>query len=221
MKAKASVTAQKLLNLYRQAHVIEGGWPVLNKIFVEESTDEVLKELAELPTGKLLVEHINNLRSGKTPTDSIARELLPYGGAFAEKSLHTQISESDLKELVSAISTFNPTQEGLEKFMATPVIRNFGSDWVASVQTILANDTELFDKFSQIARMWTAYKIWMDAQEIIKQPITDRVRAQLQVDMPEYETYLPMFGEEGTKLLRQLHSFTSSLPTSESNATNA
>ena len=221
MKAKASVTAQKLLNLYRQAHVIEGGWPVLNKIFVEESSDEVLKELAELPTGKLLVEHINNLRSGKTPTDSIARELLPYGGAFAEKSLHTQISESDLKELVSAISTFNPTQKGLEKFMATPVIRNFGSDWIASVQTILANDTELFDKFSQIAGMWTAYKIWMDAQEIIKQPITDRVRAQLQVDMPEYETYLPMFGEEGTKLLRQLHSFTSSLPSSESNATNA
>lgn len=221
MKAKASVTAQKLLNLYRQAHVIDGGWPVLNKIFIEESTDEVLKELVELPTGKLLAEHINNLRSGKTPTDSIARELLPYGGAFAEKSLHTQISESDLKELVSAISTFNPTQAGLEKFMATPVIRNFGSDWVASVQTILANDTELFDKFAQIARMWTAYKIWMDAQEIIKQPVTDRIRAQLQVDMPEYETYLPMFGEEGTKLLRQLHSLTSSLPTSESNTTNA
>ena len=221
MKAKASVTAQKLLNLYRQAHVIEGGWPVLNKVFIEESTDEVLKELIELPTGKLLAEHINNLRSGKTPTDSIARELLPYGGAFAEKSLHTQISESDLKELVSAISTFNPTQDGLEKFMATPVIRNFGADWVSSVQTILANDTELFDKFSQIARMWNAYKIWMDAQEIIKKPITDRVRAQLQVDMPEYETYLPMFGEEGTKLLRQLHTLTSSLPASESNAADA
>ena len=62
MKAKASVTAQKLLNLYRQAHVIEGGWPVLNKVFIEESTDEVLKELIELPTGKLLAEHINNLR---------------------------------------------------------------------------------------------------------------------------------------------------------------
>lgn len=216
MKAKASVIAQKLLNLYRQAHVIDGGWVVLNKIFIEESTDEILKELAELPTGKLLAEHIDNLRTGKTPMDSIARELLPYGGAFAEKSLHTQISESDLKALVTAINTFNATQAGLEKFISTPVIRNFGDDWVTSVQTILANDQELLDKFTQIVRMWTAYKVWTNAKEITQQPITDRVRAQLQVDMPEYETYLPMFGEEGTKLLRHLHTLTSSLPKSDS-----
>lgn len=216
MKAKASVIAQKLLNLYRQAHVINGGWPVLNKIFVEESTDEILKELAELPTGKLLAEHMNNLATGKTPMDSIARELLPYGGAFAEKSLHTQIAESDFKELVTAIDAFDATQSGLEKFISTPVIRNFGADWVTSIQTILANDSELLDKFNKIVRMWTAYTAWTNANEITKQPITDRVRAQLQVDMPEYETYLPMFGEEGTKLLRRLHTLTSSLPKSDS-----
>lgn len=216
MKAKASVIAQKLLNLYRQAHVINGGWSALNKIFVEESTDEILKELADLPTGKFLVEHINNLRDGKTPMDSIARELLPYGGAFAEKSLHTQITESDLKELVTAINTFDATQSGLEKFISTPVIRNFGKDWITAIQTILTNDPELLDKFTQIVRMWTAYTAWTNANKITKQPITDRVRAQLQVDMPEYETYLPMFGEEGTKLLHRLHALTSSLPQSDS-----
>lgn len=216
MKAKASVIAQKLLNLYRQAHVIDGGWMALNKIFIAESTDEILNELAELPTGKLLVEHINNLRSGKTPKDSIARELLPYGGAFAEKSANTNISESELRDLMVAINEFTPDQQGLEKFVSSPVIRGFGSDWITSVRTILTNDTELFDKFSQIVRMWTAYKIWQDANEIISKPINDRLRAQLQVDMPEYETYLPMFGDEGTKLLRRLHSLTSSLPSSNS-----
>ncbi|MBR6364267.1 MAG: hypothetical protein IKS08_04245 [Alphaproteobacteria bacterium] len=214
MKAKASVIAQRLLNLYRQAHVIEGGWVALNKIFIAESTDEILDELATLPTGKFLVEHINNLRSGKTPVDSIARELLPYGGAFAEKSLHTEISEHDLRELITAINDFTPDQQGLEKFVATPVIRSFGKDWVMSVQAILANDTDLFDKFTQIARMWNAYKIWLNANEVVDKPINDRLRAQLQVDMPEYETYLPMFGEEGTKLLRRLHALTSSLPAS-------
>ena len=39
MKAKIRATAQKLLNLYRQEHVIVGGWPVLNKIFINDATD--------------------------------------------------------------------------------------------------------------------------------------------------------------------------------------
>ncbi|MBR4806513.1 MAG: hypothetical protein IKZ64_01685 [Alphaproteobacteria bacterium] len=216
MKAKASVVAQKLLNLYRQAHVIEGGWPVLNQIFVNESSDEILKELQDLPTGKLLAEHIKNLKSGETPMDSIARELLPYGGAFAEKAPHAQIAESDMQELIAAINAFTPTQQGLETFIATPVIQSFGQEWMLAIQSVLANDTDMLDKFSQIVRMWNAYKIWMDAKEIINQPINDRTRAQLQVDMPEFETYLPMFGEEGAKLLRRLHTLTSSLPSSDS-----
>ena len=45
MKPKASVVAQKLLNLYRQAHVIIGGWSALNPIFVEEATPDVLSSL--------------------------------------------------------------------------------------------------------------------------------------------------------------------------------
>ena len=218
MKAKASVIAQKLLNLYRQAHVIDGGWPVLNQIFIDESNDEVLKELQVLPTGALLVEHIRNLRDGKTPMDSIARELLPYGGAFAEKSTHAQLSDSDLQDLKNAINHFTPNQSGLEQFIETPVIRSFGQDWITTIQGVLANDAELLDKFGQIVRMWNAYKIWMDAKEIINQPINDRTRAQLQVDMPEYETYLPMFGEDGAKLLHRLHTLTSSLPTTDTNA---
>ena len=65
MKAKASSIAQKLLNLYRQAHVINGGWAAVNRVLLDEATDEVLTELPELPTGKMLVQHIKNLREGK------------------------------------------------------------------------------------------------------------------------------------------------------------
>ena len=53
MKAKASSIAQKLLNLYRQEHVIFGGWAAVNRVFVDEASDDVLRELRDLPTGKI------------------------------------------------------------------------------------------------------------------------------------------------------------------------
>jgi hypothetical protein len=217
MKAKASVIAQKLLNLYRQAHVIAGGWSSLNKIFVDEATDEILKELQDLPTGKFLVMHINNLRDGKTPMNTIARELLPYGGAFAEKNSNMNASKQDVDELIAAIDNFVETQQGLENFIKTPVITRLGSEWISNAKALLANNADALEKFAAIVRMWNAYKRWTDAKDIISQPINDRIRAQLQVDMPEYETYLPMFGEDGAKLLRHLHTLTSSLPTNSTN----
>ncbi len=212
MKAKASVTAQKLLNLYRQAHVIVGGWAAVNRVLVDESDDEVMHELEELPTGKMLVRHIKNLRDGTTPMDSIARDLLPYGGMMFESATASDISEPDLQQLISAIDSFNPSQEGMDKFMATPIIQKFGSDWVLASQNALSNNPEALRKFDDIVRISTAYRLWDKANEILTQPVTDRVRAALQVDMPEYETYLSMFGKEGKELLRRLHGLTSSMP---------
>ena len=89
MNAKTSTIALKLLNLYRQEHVIIGGWTTVNPIFVNEATDDVIKELRDMPTGKLLVRHIENLRSGKTPMDSIDPELLPYGGMMIAEDIAT------------------------------------------------------------------------------------------------------------------------------------
>ena len=66
MKPKASTIAQKLLNLYRQAHVIIGGWGALNPIFVDEATPDVISELSNLPTGKMLAKHIENLNELST-----------------------------------------------------------------------------------------------------------------------------------------------------------
>ncbi len=218
MKAKASTIAQKLLNLYRQAHVINGGWVAVNRVFVDEATDEVLKEMNDLPTGKMLVAHIRNLRDGKTPMNSIARELLPYGGMMADAAVIMDISSKDMDTLISAIQEFQPNQDELTKFMEMPVVRKLGSDWAVIIRNALTNDhPDTTEKFDLIVRTWRAYDLWNDANEIIAKPMNERTRAQLQVDMPEYETYLPMFGEEGKKLLRQLYKFTSSLPHKDSN----
>ncbi len=205
MKAKASVTAQKLLNLYRQAHVIDGGWAVLNPVFMDEATEDVMRELVNLPTGKMLVEHIKNLRSGETPMDSIARELLPYGGMMVDATLNIDISSEDIKQLIAAVNVFTPNQDGLNNFMKNPVIKKFGTNWIALTQSALGNNPTELERFDDVVRTWNAYRAWDSANNIISNPINDRARAQLQVDMLEYETYLPMFGEAGHQILDKLH----------------
>lgn len=218
MKAKASVIAQKLLNLYRQAHVINGGWKSVNRVFIDEATDEVLQEMADLPTGQMLVQHIKNLRDGKTPMDSIARELLPYGGMMDEAGVAADMSPDDMDALLSAIDDFEPDQDALQEFMHTPIVRKFGPEWATAIKNMLTEHPDALKKFDTIVRTWRAYKMWDSANEIISKPINERARAQLQVDMLDYETYLPMFGNDGNKLLRKLHKITSSLPQTEHEA---
>lgn len=217
MKAKASVTAQKLLNLYRQAHVIVGGWAAVNRVFVDEANDEILRELQDLPTGKMLIQHIENLRDGITPMDSIKHELLPYGGMMVESSENPEVSPSELQQLMSAVSSFNPSPEGIDQFMSVPIVRKFGSDWVLMTQNALSNNPEMLRKLDDIVRVSTAYRLWNSANDILSHPVTERVRANLQVDMPEYETYLPMFGDDGRELLRRLHGLLSSMPSHDLN----
>ena len=217
MKAKSSVTAQKLLNLYRQAHVIVGGWAAVNRVFVDEANDDVLHELQGLPTGKMLIAHIKNLRDGTTTMDSISHDLLPYGGMMAESETVPDMVPTELQELISAIDSFDPSQEGVNRFMDTPLIKKFGDDWVLMSNNALSNDPETLRKFDDIVRISRAYQLWASANEILAKPITERIRANLQVDMPEYETYLPMFGNDGKELLRRLHGLTSSMTSHKKN----
>lgn len=213
MKAKASVIAQKLLNLYRQAHVISGGWAAVNQVFINEATNDVLAELADLPTGKMLIAHIENLRSGKTKPNSIARELLPYGGMMIqETTVSMEMQPDEMRELLFAINHFRADQDGIDEFLATPVVKKFGSKWIVDIRNTLIDHPDEAKKFDNIVKIWTAYGVWANAKEIVNNPINDRVRAQIQVDMPDYENYLPMFGDDGQKLLDRLHDFTSSLP---------
>ena len=211
MNAKASTTAQKLLNLYRQEHVIFGGWAAVNQVFVDEATPDVLHELRELPTGKNLIKHIENLRSGKTPMDSIERELLPYGGMMAETVATVPLTKSEWAELESGINSFTTDQDGLEKIQQLDVIKKFGDQWMVAIRAALSERPELLEKWALVTKTYRAYYLWKVSSDMLNQPLSERARAQLQADMPEYETYLPMFGDAGVELLEKLRSFISTM----------
>lgn len=209
MKPKANLIAQKLVNLYRQEHVILGGWAVLNPVFLDEATDDVLNEMADLPTGKMLIQHIKNLRDGKTPMDSIDRELLPYGGLMAESGASTPLSDEQWSILINALNNFTPNQEGLEHLQNLDVVKKFGDEWIIGIKNILSTHPDLAEKWKVVMQTQRAYHLWNMATQIINQPLTERMRAQIQADMPEYETFLPLFAEPGKELLAKLRSFMS------------
>ncbi len=204
MKPKANLVAQKLVNLYRQEHVILGGWAALNPIFVNEATDDVLDKMAELPTGKLLVQHILNLRSGKTPMNSIDRNLLPYGGLMTESAMTTPLTDKQWTQLRNALREFTPNQQGLQKLQKLDVIKKFGDEWLVGIKTMLTDYPDMLAKWRIVMQTWRAYHVWDTASQIINKPLTERVLAQIQADMPEYETFLPMFADAGNQLLTKL-----------------
>lgn len=212
MQQQAHTIAQRLLNLYRQAHVIDGGWAAVNKVFIAESNDiQVINELEALPTGKKLIAHINNLRSGKTPMDSIDKDLLPYGGLMTGVSADASLSEEEINQLRQELETFQPTTEDLNKIKQLPFVQKFGNDWIEDVKSAIAFDRTLLSKWNTVIQTDKAYRIWDSAKELLSETLTERNRAQIQADMPEFETYLPMFGDQGKEMLAKLRTFMSSL----------
>lgn len=216
MKARITATAQKLLNLYRQEHVIIGGWAAINPIFVAEATEDVIKELREMPTGKMLVQHIENLKSGKTPMNSIEPELVPYGGMMGQSGLtDIRLVAKDLSELQSAINAFTPDQSGLNMISELTLVRRFGEEWQNAIRDALEQYPDIQAKWDVVIKTYRAYQLWDSASQIVNEPIDERTRAEIQADMPEYETYLPMFGDAGNELLARLRTFISSVKSDE------
>jgi hypothetical protein len=211
MNTKSSATALKLLNLYRQEHVIIGGWAAVNQVFVAQANDDVIRELKNMPTGKSLVQHIENLRNGKTPMDSIERELLPYGGMMTDAMPSITLTDDEWRELKNAIEQFTPDQSGLDKLMSMPVVRKFGEEWQIAIRSVLGRQPQLLPKWDIVKQTYDAYRLWNTANEIVANPLSERVRAQVQADMPEYETYLPKFGVQGIELLEKLRTVISGL----------
>lgn len=212
MPQQAHIIAQRLLNLYRQEHVIDGGWAAVNQVFIQESNDpKVIAELELLPTGQRLIAHINNLRSGKTPMNSIDKDLLPYGGMMSGQTVIHALSDEEKAQLKSALDDFQPNPEGLEKIKSMTLVQRFGNDWIEDIKSAIASDTAMLEKWKLVVKTDKAYRIWDSANQLLKETLTERNRAQIQADMPEYETYLPMFGEQGEAVLSKLRTFMSSL----------
>lgn len=211
MPQQAHIIAQRLLNLYRQEHVIEGGWAAVNKVFIAESNnDQVIAELENMPTGKKLVAHINNLRTKKTPMDTIDKDLLPYGGLMTGIEVSFSLTDAEFNELKSALDKFQPTQESLNNIKNMPLVRKFGNDWAQDIKAAIISRPDMLAKWNVVIQTNKAYKIWNSARELLSETLTERNRAQIQADMPEYETYLPMFGDSGKEMLSRLRTFMSS-----------
>ena len=212
MPQQAHIIAQRLLNLYRQEHVIEGGWAAVNKIFLEEATnDQIIHKLENLPTGKKLIAHIDNLRSGKTPMDTIDKDLLPYGGLMSGQEITFSLSQEEIAELKKALDKFEPSPENLEEIKKLPFVQKFGTDWTKDIKAALVSHPDMLEQWKTVIQTDTAYQIWYSAKELLSDTLTERHRAQIQADMPEYETYLPMFGEQGKAMLAKLRTFMSSV----------
>ncbi|MGI5846036.1 MAG: hypothetical protein ACOX7D_02545 [Alphaproteobacteria bacterium] len=211
MKELTSITAQRLLNLYRQAHVIEGGWGAVNQVLVAEAEEDVLKELQKLPSGTKLVQHIKSLKSGETPMNQIKRELMPYSGKMSNVVKVIEISDKDLQTLESVLKDFHPDEEHVNKIKNLDFVQSFGDNWIKSIRNTLLDKPDLLSKWDEVSYTARAYELWNKAYTLLTPPISERARAQAQADLPEYETYLPMFGEEGKKLLIRIRTFISSI----------
>ena len=211
MPQQAHIIAQRLLNLYRQEHVIEGGWYAVNKVFLAESNDaQVISELENMPTGKKLVAHINNLRNKKTPMNTIDKDLLPYGGLMSGVEISFSLTDTELNELKNALDNFKPTMESLNTLKSMPIIRKFGNDWTQDIKAAIVSKPDMLAKWDIVIQTDKAYRIWNSARELLSETLTERNRAQIQADMPEYETFLPMFGDSGKEMLKRLRTFMSS-----------
>ena len=218
MKEKPSIIAQRLMNLYRQAHIIAGGWGSVNAVFVREADPVVIDELKKLPCGEKLAEHIKNLQSGRSSPDSISRELMPYGGmmetGFADVEQDvSRFSNENLESLEQELENFQPDQEHLERIKSLPFIVQFGDRWLDGVRNALAvtDNQNLAARWKTVHDAARAFELWERASNLLAWPATERSRAEVQADLPEYETYLPLFGDAGQELLRRLRAFISSM----------
>ena len=211
MPQQAHIIAQRLLNLYRQEHVIDGGWSAVNKVFLAESNDaQVISELENMPTGKKLIAHINNLRDKKTPMNTIDKDLLPYSGLMSGVEVSFSLTDEEIAELKRALDKFQPTQESLNTIKNMPLVHKFGNDWIQDIKAAITARPDMLAKWDIVIQTDKAYRIWNSARELLSETLTGRQRAQIQADMPEYETFLPMFGDSGKEMLNRLRTFMSS-----------
>jgi hypothetical protein len=204
MKTKPSITAQKLLNLYRQYFAINGGWSAINKVLIAESTPEIIAHIKQLPTGDFLAEHIANLQSGKTPMSGIAQDLLPYNGLMETSVNVVKIASHDMETLSTLLRVFIPTVENLNEIKALPFIVALGDGWKESVAVALEKSAELSAIWDTVIKFDTASHLWFKAGRMLSSVPSERLRAEIQADMMMYENFLPMFGDAGLNLLNKL-----------------
>ncbi|MDR0319273.1 MAG: hypothetical protein LBH81_00850 [Rickettsiales bacterium] len=206
--ARPQVVAQRLLNLYRQYHVINGKWAALNPVFLKEGTaTDVLTALEKLPTGDKLAQHIKNLQNGKNTYayfDTIDPNLLPYNGMMEAQAAAPKLPEREMSALARELRGFVPNAESLERIKSLPLVKSLGDNWRNEISAAVANSPDLAATWDIVLKLDTATALWFKAGQLLAETPSERMRAEVQADMFDYENYLPMFGQAGTDLLDQL-----------------
>ena len=133
------------------------------------------------------------------------------GGMMTDAMPSITLTDDEWRELRNAIEQFTPDQSGLDKLTSMPVVRKFGEEWQIAIRSVLGRQPQLLPKWDIVKQTYDAYRLWNTANEIVANPLSERVRAQVQADMPEYETYLPKFGVQGIELLEKLRTVISGL----------
>ena len=127
------------------------------------------------------------------------------------QEINVSISKEEIEQLKQMLEHFEPTLDGLNEIKNLPFVKNFGNDWIEDIKSSLAGDNTALAQWDNVVRTNRAYQMWDEAQQLVSETLTERNRAQIQADMPEFETYLPMFGDAGNELLSKLRTFMSSM----------
>ncbi len=213
-------TAQRLLNLYRQAHSIDGGWVVLNPYFISEDSPKLEEELKKLPNGWKLAKHIENLKEGKTQMDSISPDLTPYGGLMTNDNVYKvvqniELPKAEFDNLSDFLHGFKPDFKHLTDFKKAEFFESLGKDWTNQAKLIIQNSNDkdsetLLNKLNQLIDLDKTYSAWYQASELLTEPESEKTKATAQTLLTEFESRLPKFGKQGQELLEKIRNLISS-----------
>ena len=131
---------------------------------------------------------------------------------MANISANVNLTDQELNELRAALDNFEPNFESLQQIRQLKSVQKFGNNWKENIKSALTKEPDMLAKWENVVRTARAYQMWDSAKELISENFTERSRAQIQADMPEFETYLPMFGDEGQEVLAKLRTYVSSTP---------
>ena len=172
---------------------------------MDGADDAVVAEIEKLPCGKFLKQHIHNIRTGRTKKDAIDADLVPYDGMMNGPAA-SDADDVELDGLKSALESFRPDAQHLEKIKSLSVVRRFGDRWHAGIRALL-DGTPHAAMWTDVVRADSAIRLWARAAEILSSAPSELLRAEVQADMPEYETYMPLFGKDGNEILSRLRKF--------------
>jgi len=199
--------AQYLLNLFRQNHVFADKLESLNKKFLTASA-EALEALKHLPTGTILLRHIDLLKTKKVPLHKIAKdcvlfpELTPPENTVIlseEKKETSPVNKSSGEEtILRALDSFRPDNAHLNTFK-----QDLGINWKTRLMDFVSKNklnASQQQAYETVLGFSDAIDAWHKAESVLQEDNQVKARSILS----NLETVLPQFGSAGQDLLMRV-----------------